>query len=204
MKKLLLTTLLLLSAAGMSSATAWNLADNFSAASNPGGVWSYGYKTELNGTLNLFDDKYTGNYDIFFHSKVDDYGNIGMRMIDPPDTSGGMYREKGQVNFHPGFNTDFVTVRWTSPVTGRVRISSVFAGANTEKAPPPRLPSSRTQRCSTRRKSTASAFPTAAFSPSAPPPIKPTPAKSTWPRATPSTSSWAQRATSATTSPPCG
>ncbi len=108
----------------------YDAAADFSATTNPNGVWSYGQEPTLGGTFSLLTTK--GNV-----SGID-YWNAGGGGLTPPEvfhngTSQAISYstitiQPGQLAFHPGPQDQFTTIRFTSPVAGSFSLASSFTG----------------------------------------------------------------------------
>lgn len=128
---------LLASAAGLfmgisHAATANNVATDFSATSNPNGVWSYGYESTLGGTLNLYDQ--SGNdpagYD-YWRSVVEASvipEDIHNPTGSPIDLGTSVTIPAGGAMFHPGRNGEYSVYRFTAPADGTYDLVVTFTG----------------------------------------------------------------------------
>jgi hypothetical protein len=108
----LATTLLLLSTPA--SAISWNIAADYSAQSNPNGVWSYNRKWTVDGTAaDLMTIKWgtSGWY----------LGNVG---------NGGPSIQGNVILWAKNNGNGFPDVRWTAPSTGTFDIVGSFVGAD--------------------------------------------------------------------------
>jgi hypothetical protein len=109
----------------------YDAAADFSANSNPSGVWSYGWSQTLGGTFNLDTDAQNlapgvvqwrgdlsgdGNPSVFENTtaSVASFGTITMQ----PHT----------LAFHPGIGGQYSIVQFTAPAAGNYAISASFQG----------------------------------------------------------------------------
>jgi hypothetical protein len=115
-----------------SSPTSFDVVNDFSIASNPNGVWSYGYTAGLGGTFQLhtsaqldtppgIDRWYTPSIDPTVlgvdHNKTG--ATIGSTTFTyPPD----------MLRMHPTIPNIYDVVRWTAPQSGQYSIQGAFAG----------------------------------------------------------------------------
>lgn len=123
--------LLIASASGSYAATVYDAAADFSATSNPNGVWSYGQEPTLGGSLSL--------YTVHNNSSGVDYWGTGS-FLTPPEvfhngTSSVVHvstitLQPGQLAFHPGPQDQYSVIRFTSPVAGAFDLSSSFIGVD--------------------------------------------------------------------------
>ena len=119
--------LLMLSLTSMAQATVYDVFSDFSLASNPNGVWSYGYETTLGGTLNLYDSTDTsGGYEVWRSTVVQSLG-APADWINPTASTIGV-TPAHTAAFHPGPNGEFSIYRFTTPSTGSYVLSSIFSG----------------------------------------------------------------------------
>ena len=120
---------------GLTPKSEFNACADFpSSVVNPNGVWSYGYKATLDGTLLLFDGFNTPAVP----------GALGFASLQALNASGwpgfvckntasgsvsqwGWF-EAGQLAFQGGTGNEKSTVRWTSPVDATVSIKVRFTG----------------------------------------------------------------------------
>ena len=119
--------LLMLSLTSMAQATVYDVFSDFSLASNPNGVWSYGYETTLGGTLNLYDSADTsGGYEVWRSTVVQSLG-APADWINPTASTIGV-TPAHTAGFHPGTKGEFSIYRFTTPSTGSYVLSSIFSG----------------------------------------------------------------------------
>jgi hypothetical protein len=113
----------------------WDVANDFSASSNPTGVWSYGWKATPGGTLNLYDTvgRFSENMgselwmdsshaDDAYRHTPDVYKNFG------PTTAYGVL--PGEVAIHPSWLNEPSVIRWTSPITGQISVTGSFGAGD--------------------------------------------------------------------------
>ena len=103
-------------ATGAAAAT-YNPATDFSASSNPSGVYTYGYENTLGGTLTAFTTESTGPY--------------GAQWNTPAvDSSLGVYDGAPKGLFlHPGPAGQYSVIRLSLPSSGQLTISGAFGSA---------------------------------------------------------------------------
>jgi len=104
----------------------------FSTISNPSGVWSYGYTTNLGGPLTLHLNK--GNNGGFDYWRTDtlfqQVPNVIHNPSGVPVTSSTITLTPNQLAFQPGFFGEFGVIRYTCPTNGLFRLLTEFAGAD--------------------------------------------------------------------------
>jgi len=133
-KKLLLTIAVLLGLifclGGSAAANSWNVADDFSATTNPNPPWTYGYEKAGGGGLNLF--QYT-NTDGDIHGWTIEHPVSGTPAFwKNTGTSQLYFVPGGMVALHPGFDstTALAVARWTSPITETVTVEGSFGAGD--------------------------------------------------------------------------
>lgn len=109
----------LLAAAPLAHAVVYDVATDFSLASNPNGVWTYGYSGTLGGTLNLYDQ-----------AAIDGVGNNTWRstVVQSLGAPVDWKRTDGTTAFHPGPNGEYSIYRFTAPSLGTYNLSVIFSG----------------------------------------------------------------------------
>ena len=117
-----------LSLTPIAQATVFDVYSDFSLASNPNGVWTYGYVSgPLGGPLNLYNSPDTsGGYESWRSTVVQSYG-VPAVWINPTASSIG-WTPANTAAFHPGPNGVFSVYRFTTPGTGSYVLSSLFSG----------------------------------------------------------------------------
>ncbi len=117
----------------------YNLSGDFSLASNPNGVWSYGWKSNLTGALNLHGfTKVTTDQlgaTVNFWSKFqNDDSSIGKNLSAGGCCSGQVQHAQGAIFMNPGHNgavDNFSVARFTVP-TGGDGVYQIVALAETD------------------------------------------------------------------------
>lgn len=108
-----------------SHAATYSAGPDFSIASNPNGVWSYGYESTLGGPLNLYDVSGTsGGNEFWASSAVNSLGAPDVA-YNPTNTQNGLVPAHTAA-FHPGPNGEFSIYRFTAPTTGLYNLASTF------------------------------------------------------------------------------
>ena len=116
-----------LSLTSIAQATVFDVYSDFSLASNPNGVWRYGYETTLGGALNLYDQTSTfSGYEVW-RSTVVQANGVPAVWINPTASSLG-WTPAHTAAFHPGPSGEFSIYRFTAPSTGSYVLSSTFSG----------------------------------------------------------------------------
>ena len=126
--------LLGLGASRPAQAQTYDAAGDFSIASNPNGVWSYGYENSLGGTLNLYTDLAPAGassngwiHDIALGTPV-----VRKNFGASADTFADVVLQPGQLMFHPGPNDQYSIVRFTADHSGVYQLDSSFAPLTTD------------------------------------------------------------------------
>lgn len=131
----------ILGVAGMQAGLAYDPDADFTIASNPTGVWSYGWLASPGSSFTLFNvggsiveggggktvEYWTrgGSEPLLFHHGGP--GDLAFATIYIPD---------GMIDLHPGVSGELAAVRWTAPVAGEFSISgSFFAAQRSGEAP---------------------------------------------------------------------
>jgi hypothetical protein len=134
MRRLLLTATLIGAMTVQAQAgQVYDAAADFSLASNPNGVWSYGYENSLGSSLILYD-----------MANTTWFGNPGLQAwnsplgIDPNVVHNSTDMDimfatsvilpARSLQFHPGPNGQFSVIRWTAPVAGEFNLDAAFRG----------------------------------------------------------------------------
>jgi hypothetical protein len=112
----------------------FNLADQFTEASNPNGPWSYGFKlaSEPLGTFTAFADHYAGYLGTLegrhgFSQTGSDLPGISYNRSNVSNQDPYSEWLPGEVNVHPGTVRDCV-VRFTAPSAGTLRVGGWLRG----------------------------------------------------------------------------
>jgi len=130
---------LVLLAAGLTArpaaAQTYDAAGDFSATTNPNGVWSYGYEDTLGGAFNLYTAQFAptattkGWNDDISASVPLVIKNFGTA----PDASfADLVLQPGQLAFHPGPQDQFSVVRFTAAQAGLYSLTSGFVPVTTD------------------------------------------------------------------------
>ncbi len=89
--------------------TEWDVLADYSTVSNPCGVWSYGYKDNLNSAFILETASTTNG----------EWSSPGVASTWHNASTGTYYNiAPGQVAIHPGESGQYMTIRWTAPRHG--------------------------------------------------------------------------------------
>jgi len=107
----------LIATVGAAQAASFDAFTDFSTASNPNGVWTYGFETTLGGALTLYDQP--SGTTVWRHSVVQSLGA-------PAD-----FITSTTAGFHPGPNDEFSIFRFTTPSAGTYSLSSSFSPLDT-------------------------------------------------------------------------
>ncbi len=94
-------------------AAVFDVTADFSVASNPNGVWTYGYSSTLGGAFNLYDA----------HFVASSWNKSGEPFLG--DYGGGLVAV-----FHPGDNGEYSIYRFTAPASGNYNLNVVFSDAD--------------------------------------------------------------------------
>lgn len=112
----------------------FDAANDFSLASNPNGVWSYGFENTLGGSLQLFDvatmnARGATGLDAWTSSHTGDTPTVMHNGTNAPLTFGGTVTVPADgLLFHPGPNGQFAIIRWTAPSAGNYDLDVSFRG----------------------------------------------------------------------------
>jgi hypothetical protein len=116
---------------GESQGVVYNAANDFSLASNPNGVWSFGWTMTL-GSPFVRDvetrvrdqiDYWVSNQPGWFNEPL-----IAQNGTDHPITSLTFTFQPGELGFHPGGSGQYAVIRWTAPNDGTFSIATIFYG----------------------------------------------------------------------------
>lgn len=110
------------------SLTSYSATTDFSTASNPNGVWTYGYTTTFPaadagdaGTLVVFSTNTNGAW--FDPNNV----NLGAPAVFRNDTGAAINGvAPGELSLHPGNLGEYTIVRWTAPRSGTFSVHVEF------------------------------------------------------------------------------
>jgi hypothetical protein len=112
----------------------YSAAADFSATSNPTGVWSYGWSAQRGSAFTLDTQRTNvGGADIWFEPRGDPvapgvFHNGTNGTVNPYGTHPFA---PGQLGLHPGPYGDNAVVRWTAPAFGTFDIAATFSGMDT-------------------------------------------------------------------------
>ena len=130
---LALASLLAMAAPPVHAGSVYDAAADFSLASNPNGVWSYGYENSLGLSLQLYDK---ATVDVLGRVGLDSWNSSALG-IDPNVIHNRTNKaltfvsatwQAGELSFHPGPNGQFSVIRWTAPNAGEFNLSAMFSG----------------------------------------------------------------------------
>ena len=107
----------LIATVGAAQAASFDAFTDFSTASNPNGVWTYGFETTLGGALTLYDQP--SGTTVWRHSVVQSLGAPAdfIAPMTTPTTAA----------FHPGPTDQFSVFRFTAPSAAAYSLSSSFS-----------------------------------------------------------------------------
>jgi PEP-CTERM motif len=126
-------------AAFSAQAQTTNIASDFSLGSNPGGAWSYGWASGLEGgfNLNLFNWAFASAANVAVGwaaqnpALVSDANPSVLYLLNG---AGALFSystisaQSNTVNLHPGPAGELAVARWTAPTAGLYQISGNFRG----------------------------------------------------------------------------
>jgi len=114
----------------------YDVAADFSTNSNPNGVWSYGYATNLGGSLILYTDTSYSSASVigWWHNIAYQTPAVFYNRTDHATTAGDGTPNLGphQAVFHPGPDNEYSTYRFTAPAAGNYLLQASFVGADIE------------------------------------------------------------------------
>ncbi|HKA01769.1 MAG TPA: PEP-CTERM sorting domain-containing protein [Candidatus Solibacter sp.] len=128
--RLVFLTAGLAAAAVTSGAATFSPAADFSTASNPAGVWSYGYESTLGGALTLFATNGSTNEVEYWKRAATDMAAGHNTNAGSAGWCGSCSVPGGDAIFAPGNNGDFAVFRFTSPAADNYAIVADFFGAD--------------------------------------------------------------------------
>ena len=115
--------------ASLAQAAVYDVANDFSIASNPNGVWTYGSENSLGGALTLFNVSGT------CCSGLDSWTNSSSFPVDVHNSSGSTINPAGTnpipagaAAFHPSSSGQFAIYRFTAPSSGTYKLDVTFTG----------------------------------------------------------------------------
>ena len=123
----------LLGGAISEAGTVYDAAADFSATTNPNGVWSYGWSLTLGSTFNLdVATSHTDGIDAwdgpFSGAGPNGYPAVGHNSTTSTITIGTDQFQPGQLWFHPGPADQYGVIRFTAPAAGSYALSTSFVG----------------------------------------------------------------------------
>jgi hypothetical protein len=127
--------LLFLAAQSVSAGPIYDAAADFSTATNPNGVWTYGYSSSLTPGPGL--TLYTMSDNAFLGNPNFIAWTANIALSDPAvwkntasttQTAGTVSLLPGELAFHPGPSDQFSFVRFTAPQAGLYSIATTFTG----------------------------------------------------------------------------
>lgn len=124
-----------LTAARPAAAQTYDAAGDFSASSNPNGVWSYGYENTLGGPLNLYTTQFapTATTSGWNDNISADVPMVIKNFGSSPDSGfADLVLQPGQLAFHPGPQDQFSIVRFTAAQGGLYNLTSSFVPVTTD------------------------------------------------------------------------
>jgi len=103
----------------------------FSTNSNPNGVWTYGFSTNVGGTLiPYFENGSTGQFEYWRTNLWLGAPNIIFNPSGTPVTSTTITLGARQLAFHPGPNGEVSIIRYTCTTNDAYRLVATFGGAD--------------------------------------------------------------------------
>lgn len=110
----------------------YDAANDFSAVSNPNGVWAYGFKPRPDQAFQLYDipSNRGGDLDFWYSSQFGVDPCVGHNSHEDPRRgcpTCEYYADPGQLVFHPG-RSQLSVVQWTSPRNGTYDVTIGFLG----------------------------------------------------------------------------
>jgi hypothetical protein len=128
--RLFITSLLLALAlvSGAQALPTYNSGSDFSSINNPNGPWSYGYQTELGGTLNLYSDLANVGGLLIWRFNINNTSTPGVAFNQSGTniTFASTTWRPAETSLHPGPNGEFSVLRFTAPETKGYILTSLF------------------------------------------------------------------------------
>ncbi len=116
------------SSAFVARATTYDIGADFSLASNPNGVWTYGYESSLGSTLILYQSSSNSSeLEAWGVAPADWYNSTS----NPIGTSGTVITPPHTAAFHPGSAGQYSVYRFTAPTSEIYQLSSSFFSIDT-------------------------------------------------------------------------
>jgi len=119
-------------------AQTYDAASQFSATTNPNGVWSYGFEPNLGAFFSLYDQESTDNNGIavwWYQTATASAPMVLFNTSSQPVTEGTWTLPAGKLALYPGpedQTNEYSVVRWTAPAGGAVAIGGDFIGYDTQ------------------------------------------------------------------------
>jgi len=131
MRRLLIFVAVIVGCSGAARAATYDISTDFSTASNPNGVWTYGYSTTLGGALIPYVQSTTTIDGIQIWRNL-----IGTEPVDFNNPTNGDVVTCGSclalpahtAAFHPGPNGEFSVYRFTTQIPGTYVLDATFGG----------------------------------------------------------------------------
>ena len=144
-------TLALLATPAMATGIVYNAAADFSTASNPNGVWSYGWSNTLGGPM-VLDTQLAANNSVWnFNGLVGWVGNLDITeapyvLLNPtnvpvgttaPQFPNSVYSstQPNQIVMHPGYQGQEAILQFTASATGYYTVNALFSGDQPSNPP---------------------------------------------------------------------
>ena len=128
---LLVASVVVALSVGAGSAVAYDAAADFSTNTNPNGVWSYGWSTNLGSSLQLYTTPaLNAGFNIWTYTNLYPYVAHNGTTNTITVANAHQVLQAGQMAAHPGANGEYSIVRWTAPLAGSYSIAASFAGAD--------------------------------------------------------------------------
>lgn len=115
---------------GLAQAAVYDVNADFAVASNPNGVWTYGFETTLGGALTLYDQTNTTdcNSGSWRSSTVQSLG-APVDCSNKTNIQGG-FIPAHSAGFHPGPNGEYSVFRFTTPALDTYDLFATFGAAD--------------------------------------------------------------------------
>jgi hypothetical protein len=133
----LLLALLLVAARATEAGVVYDAAADFSATSNPNGVWSYGESATLGSPFQIYTQAGPDNADLPPANLLDTWNNgtrgnytvpsvVHNGTAIPISFNGTITVQPGELGFHPGPLGQYSIVRFTTAIAGSYTLASAF------------------------------------------------------------------------------
>jgi hypothetical protein len=117
----------LVGSTGVAQATTYDISADFSTASNPNSVWTYGFSSTLGSALTLYDQTFTDSGIQGWRSSTVQYLGAPADWNNPTGGTIGL-TPAYTAAFHPGPGGEFSVYRFTAPSTGTYLLNATFGG----------------------------------------------------------------------------